>query len=700
MVQGDLELFTAAVDGGDSIVAPMSASETAKAAELHGGDRLDRKGTAAYRACLVYNRQLLAFFSSPEQQRRTQALRKAGTLHNNDARYRIPLLLKDVAVGREMEMLSTDDFFFLVGTYMNNNRRVRTNMQGNTKRNHMNDVMRVFRKFLKETPGRKEEADFKWKSRMSETWKIMQSDTLKRAEAGIEKARSSADPFTRRQLVSNSKSAHAGADVRLVQSNHLCTTALYDGHRGGQSIHDKICHYNPHPNPHSKDRPMWKFHATYAKKAHRIEGDGGVRSTAPCFVSEFNYGTASEPTELPVFATAHARLCDPTHRPVGPYCEVAAFDLPAGEKRKSKSSDQSRQLGGLYLKPKRRGAHFSKSGVLFFPRALSDSALQKATKILRSNLELQDPEEHEICWANTQHKKYTQHSYRATFRVLLRLAGVPEHFIDLAGGWASKSGAGAEYGHETGVCPEEVLMKISAILGGWRLHYDDMVMQTDALLVNKAQMEEQRAFLIAELQEEKKKSQLQLQNQPTAGPLPPPTPPQLPTPAAAALDLTPLTRIESQLHRDFPVALAVLGEVAVTTARLSRAVASLQADQPPPLAPPPPPTPPGPDHTAEMREMRLALSNNTKQVARLVASMSKVSTDLSSTLASKDAQLASLSAHLADLRVSSASDPAPSPAATPAYGAAYVAAASHLARQPDLQIKGRRAPDPLTTPAE
>jgi len=101
-----------------------------------------------------------------------------------------------------------------------------------------------------------------------------------------------------------------------------------------------------------------------------------------------------------------------------------------------------------------------------------------------------------------------------------------------------------------------------------------------------------------------------------------------------------------------------------------------------------------------MREMRLALSNNTKQVARLVASMSKVSTDVASTLASKDAQLASLSAHLADLRVSSASAPAPSPAATPAYGAAYVAAAAHPTYQPDLQIKGRRAPDPLTTPAE
>jgi len=198
MVQDDLEVFYAAVDGGEEFDAPMSASECAKAAEINGGNSMDKKGTAAYRACLVYNRQILKFYTSPAQQRRTAALRQAGSLHANDARIKIPLILKDVQVGREMEDLPMDDFFFLIGAYMNNSRRVRVNMQGNTKRNHMNDILRVYRKFLQDTEGRKWEADFKWKTRMAETWKIMQADTLKRAEAGIEQAKKSADPFSRR----------------------------------------------------------------------------------------------------------------------------------------------------------------------------------------------------------------------------------------------------------------------------------------------------------------------------------------------------------------------------------------------------------------------------------------------------------------------------------------------------------------------
>ena len=361
---------------------------------------------------------------------------------------------------------------------------------------------------------------------------------------------------------------------------------------------------------------------------------------------------------------------EPKYRPNGPYCELSAFDVETGDKRKS--TDQSRTRGGLYLKPKKRGAHFNDSGVLFLPKALSTNALKTATRVLRAHQEKQDPDEHKICWEGTESKKYTQHSWRATFRLLLRNAGCPEHFIDLAGGWASKHGAGAEYGHQTGVCPEEILFKFSAIIGGWRVHYDDMVMKTSALLCKTAELEQQRAFLITQLQqkEEQKKNQPQLQLQSHADP-----PNSRPAPLELQIELSSLatqtTRIETQLNRDFPLAVSLLREIAATTARLSSEVAHLRT-APPPVAPTPPPS----DHDSrEMREMRVAISNNTAQVARLVASCSKVSTDVTSVLEHKDADLRALTAQIADMRVGSVSPPyagSPSVPYTPnAHAAGY-----------------------------
>ena len=187
MVQDDLEKFSAETTANPELFSePMSAAQTAIAAQLQMGDVTDRKATSAYRAMIVYVRTVLTFFTQPHQQRITNRKKAAGDLHQNDARVRIPLILANVPVGEEMAMLSSEDFFFCISTYMCNSRRA-ASMQGNSKKTHMDDVVRVYRKYLERTPSRLNKANFKWKQKCAGAWKVMQKDTLNRADRGEER---------------------------------------------------------------------------------------------------------------------------------------------------------------------------------------------------------------------------------------------------------------------------------------------------------------------------------------------------------------------------------------------------------------------------------------------------------------------------------------------------------------------------------
>jgi len=184
-------------------------------------------------------------------------------------------------------------------------------------------------------------------------------------------------------------------------------------------------------------------------------------------------------------------------------------------------------------------------------------------------------------------------------------------------------------------------------------------------------MMKQRDFLISELQNR----QLQIAAPPT------PTTTQIASSAPAATttknntDLSSLidqtTRIETGVrsidtqlknptpNTDLPVALSLLREISCGVARVSSDVTFLRACEPPQA-------PASYQETAEIRELRLAVRNNTNQTTHLAAAVSKMAGALTSLISTRDTEIATLHANLMDvqhdnarLRVAAASLPTP-----------------------------------------
>ena len=440
-----------------------------------------------------------------------------------------------------MAKLRPGDFFFLVSLYMSNNKHVRTNLQGNSKRTHCNLVLRVYRSYCQSTAGREEDADFPWKKRMAQMWKIMQGDTLKRAQNGVEKAVKSADPYEWEQLRATFFAAHRCSDPRVTQSLHICMTSFFAAHRASQSYMDKILHYSE-PITEGVDSelpPRIRYHPTYAQKATRVQSSGSMKQVQSSFISEFNNG----PNSPALFAEAHSRVCAASHRPVGPYCPHASVKEP---QKNGELGEVGQYKGGCYLKLVKRGSSW-KEGVLFTGTALSRSAVLNAFKVLKQHHEAVDPVQYLATWQGCQHKKHTMHSMRATYPYILRKCSVPEHWINMGGNWANNIGAGVEYGHVNGIAPDEIMVKICRALGGYRRHFDDMVLESTALIQTNRQMQQQQTYLIAQLQRATAAGSptaaaitagcappLQL---PTSPPLGLPTAPSAPAPAAAPTQL-------------------------------------------------------------------------------------------------------------------------------------------------------------------
>jgi len=494
-MEAELAASTAVNEGS----APdlMSAAEWADAAQVSTSSAVDKKSTAAFRKCMLFCRKYASIYGAPDQAAKTQTLAAAGSLFAEDARVRLPAIFKDVETGQEMEKLSERDFFYVVGTYMCNSDQVRLNMKGESKKNHLNNILRVYREFCSATPGREQMANFEWKKKMPRTWGTMQKDTMARADRGEEKPAESADPFSRAQVASLVDAADDEMDVRIKQSAHQVQVGVGTAHRAPQGQSDKWLHFRPYLLTSAKPtRFCLRFQATYKQKNKRVGPNCGMRVAPIQYVQEFKKHDPVCNSTLPAapgpFQRAHQLLSNPTHRPSGQYQKNAQIT----EINADGTPDMGKFMGACYLAPTGKKQHFNEEGVLFKNVALSAQSCHGALKILWDNLEKKDPEKFKKLWRfpGWEFKKWSTHSFRATFRLWLRQAGVPEPYIDLYGGWALS--AGQNYGHQTGVCPVEVGEKCSDIIYGWCDHYDPAVANSSRLLVQNKRLAESQSSLL------------------------------------------------------------------------------------------------------------------------------------------------------------------------------------------------------------
>jgi len=431
-------------------------------AQAKSGTGTAARGAASFSSCMAWVWANYHELQTGKGKAFVSSRLQDNSLLASDYLLRIPIILKDVEMGREVEQTTFEEMVELIGAYLV---RQKVDKKGGTRKALADRICRGFKDLLSVIPERKSEADFSFKKAFKDVWNQMQSQIADNFNAGLIKPTRHARALSHIQFTSLLRHLAKSASVRRKQHYCVLYTGVNCGHRSSQCKDDKLDCFE---FVEYEGLSVVQWSETYTTKTRRVDSHGQVSTRDPVFIRDHRDPSCGKYSEILKF------LIDPTNRPKAPYTPAKSNTYRADDGNPDITTPicTSQTHGSLYLHPKTASTLVSDNAPHFNPRVLGPDTLARTLQLTISSFREEEPENFLRAFGNDACRDFSGHSLRSTLVALLTDAQTPTFKIDHAGAWAvgsSRAGYGIDRRNHTRVemnTSVEDRLKIASVFSG------------------------------------------------------------------------------------------------------------------------------------------------------------------------------------------------------------------------------------------